>query len=140
MTITTLNLTNPGQEPADGDLMKYSYPNGASETKQYFAPLPSAPAVEPPDPCQWLIDVGPFFDRFGAAKMAVLTSQHAVVKAILSDVMVRKWVNLNRPDVASALDAIGSIVPELTPAIKTAILTMPVTVAENMALRKLFFS
>lgn len=101
-----------------------------------FAP-PVPPSVV--DPCEWLIDIGPFFDRFGAAKMAVLTSADAGVKAILSDVQVRKWIDLKRADVASSLAYIGSKVPSVDATLQTAILTTPVTAEENLALRKLYF-
>lgn len=101
-----------------------------------FAP-PVPPVVI--DPCEWLIDLGPFYDRFGAAKMAVLTSADAGVKAIMSEVAIRKWIDLQRADVASSLAYIGSKVPALTGALQTAILTTPVTVDENRALRKLYF-
>lgn len=101
-----------------------------------FAP-PVPPVVV--DPCEWLIDIGPFFDRFGAAKMAVLTSADAGVKAILSDVQVRKWIDLQRADVASSLAYIGSKVPSVDATLQTAILTTPVTAEENLALRKLYF-
>lgn len=100
----------------------------------------SIPSPVVPDPCQWLLDIGPFYDRFGAAKMAVLTSTDATVKAILSDVQIRKWIDLKRTDVAQSLAYIGSVVPALTPAIQTAILTSPVAAAENLALRKSYFS
>lgn len=98
----------------------------------------SAPAA-PADPCEWLIDIGPFFDRFGAAKMAVLTSADAGVSAILSDVQVRKWIDLQRADVANSLAYIGSKVPSVDATLQTAILTTPVTAEENLALRKLYF-
>lgn len=89
---------------------------------------------------QWFVDIGPFFDRFGPAKMAVLTSTDAGVKAIIADVSIRKWVDLKRADVAQSLAYIGSVVAALTPAIQTAILTTPVAPEENLALRKLYFS
>lgn len=97
------------------------------------------PPAPPADPCEWLIDLGPFYDRFGGAKMAVLTSADAGVKAIMSDVAIRKWIDLQRADVASALTYIGGVVPALTGALRTAILTTPVTADENRALRKLYF-
>lgn len=90
-------------------------------------------------PWEWLIDIGPFFDRFGAAKMAVLTSQDAGVKAILQDVQVRKWLDLKRPDVAEALMYIQTQVPALTTALQTSILNTVVTAEENLALKKLYF-
>ena len=100
-------------------------------------PEPAVPALV--DPTAWFIDVGPFYDRFGAAKMAVLTSADAGVKAIIGDTNIRKWIDLQRADVASGLGHIGSVVTELTPELQTAILTTPVTAEENMALRKLYF-
>ena len=99
--------------------------------------------VVPPvvaDPCEWLIDVGPFFDRFGAAKLAVLTSADATVKAILQDIQVRKWIDLKRADVASSLAYVGTKVPAVDAAMQAAILTTPVAAADNLALRKLYFS
>lgn len=108
----------------------------------YDGTIAHAPEPEPApaDPCQWLIDIGPFYDRFGAAKMAVLTSADAGVKAILQDVNIRKWVDLTRPDVAQSLAYVGSKVPTVTPELQTAILTAPVAPVENVALRKLYFS
>jgi len=97
-----------------------------------------AAQAAPVDPCQHLIDIGPFFDRFGAYKMAVLTSQDVVVKAIVQDVTVRKWVDLTRVDVGQALDLLISK-SLLDAATKTAILTNPVTPEENRALRKQYF-
>ena len=92
------------------------------------------------DPCEWLIDIGPFFDRFGAAKLAVLTSADATVKAILQDIQVRKWIDLKRADVASSLAYVGSKVPSVDATLQAAILTTPVAAADNLALRKLYFS
>lgn len=86
------------------------------------------------------IDIGPFFDRFGAQKIPVLSSTDATVQAILRDVQVRKWLDLNRPDVAQSLAFIGTKVAGLTPALQSAIITTPVTPEENMALRKTYFS
>lgn len=99
---------------------------------------PEAPAA-PADPCAHLIDLGPFYDRAAGAKMAILTSTDATVKAIIGDLNIRKWVDLTRPDVASALTYIGSVVPALTPAIQAAMLATPVAAVENLALRKLYF-
>ena len=99
--------------------------------------------VVPPvvvDPCEWLIDIGPFFDRFGAAKLAVLTSTDATVKAILQDIQVRKWIDLKRADVASSLAYVGTKVPAVDATMQAAILTTPVAAADNLALRKLYFA
>ena len=52
---------------------------------------------------------------------------------------MRKWIDLQNPDVANGLAYIGTVVAALTPAIQTAILTTPVTAEENRVLRKLYF-
>lgn len=88
----------------------------------------------------WLIDIGPFFDRFGGAKMAVLTSTDPQVQALLTDITVRKWIDLQRPDVAAGIDLlIAKGITGVTGALKTAILTTPVSAEENRALRRLYF-
>ena len=129
-----------GAGPAEGQ----PWPNWTGyEWKDMTYVAPPAPAVVTPpivvDPCEWLLDLGPFYDRFGAAKMPVLTSPDATVKAIIADCNVRKWIDLQNPDVANGLAYIGTVVAALTPAIQTAILTTPVTAEENRALRKLYF-
>ena len=112
----------------------WTYDNGV-----FTAPvIPEPPVVV--DPCEWLIDVGPFFDRFGAAKLAVLTSADATVKAILQDIQVRKWIDLKRADVASSLAYVGTKVPAVDAALQTAILNTPVDPVDNLALRKLYFA
>ena len=111
----------------------WNYSNGV-----FAAPVIPAPPVVV-DHCEWLLDLGPFYDRFGAAKMPVLTSPDATVKAIIADCNVRKWIDLQNPDVANGLAYIGSVVAALTPAIQAAILTTPVAAEENRALRKLYF-
>ena len=93
-----------------------------------------------PSPTEWLIDIGPFFDRFDAARMAVLTSADPGVRAILADTQVRKWIDLKRADVAQSIGYIGTVVAAVTPALQTAILTTPVSREENQVLRKQFFS
>lgn len=89
---------------------------------------------------EWLIDIGTFFDRFGAAKLAVLSCPDATVQAILRDVQARKWIDLQRADVAQSLAFISTKVSGVTPELISSVLTTPVTEAENFALRKLYFS
>ena len=106
-----------------------------------FVAPPTPPEPEPtPQPWKWLIDVGPFFDRFGAAKMAVLTSSDVGVQAIIKDTQVRKWLDLKLPEIASALAYIGTKVPSVTQELQESILNTPVKEKENLALRKLYFS
>ena len=103
-------------------------------------PAPPAPEPEPPKPYATFIDIGPFYDRFGAAKMAVLTSQDPAIRAILADLNIRKWIDLARPDVAQAVQYVGSVVTQVTPEIQATILNTVTAPEENLALRKLYFS
>ena len=105
---------------------------------------PEQPASEsqpvPAQPWKWLIDIGPFFDRFGAAKMAVLTSSDVGVQAIIKDTQVRKWLDLKLPEITSAVAYVGTKVPAFTQELQQSILNTPVAEKENLALRKLYFS
>lgn len=117
---------------ADEAFMQANYPAGNYRVRS------EPPAPEPE--WAWYIDIGPFYDRFGATKMAVLTSTDDGVKAILADLNIRKWVDLKRADVAQALAYVGSVVPSVDAALQDAILNTPVVDIENLALRKMYFS
>ena len=119
---------------ADEQFMLEHYPEGN------YRQVLDTPDQVPAQPWEWLIDIGPFFDRFGAAKMAVLTSSDVGVQAILKDTQVRKWLDLKLPEIASAVAYIGTKVPALTAKLQSAILNTPVAETENLALRKLYFS
>lgn len=49
---------------------------------------------EPVDPARWRIYVGSFFDRFGAAKLAILSDPDPVVQAVIKDASVRNYIDL----------------------------------------------
>ena len=98
------------------------------------------PVQQTPPPWEWLIDIGSFFDRFGATKMAVLTSSDAGVQAILKDTQVRKWLDLKLPEIASSVAYVGTKVPSVTQELQESILNTPVAETENLVLRKLYFS
>jgi hypothetical protein len=115
-----------GLDPQPG--IGWSYSNGVF----------TSPVIEDPV-TKWFIDIGPFYDRFGALKMAILTSADVGIKAILEDTKIRKWVDLNNPQVAQSLTYIGSVIPALTTQLQQTILTTPVSDVENMALKKLYF-
>ena len=106
----------------------------------FVAPTPTTPEPQPVPVWEWLIDIGAFFDRFGAAKMAVLTSSDVGVQAILKDTQIRKWLDLKLPEIASALAYVGTKVPSVTQELQESILNTPVKEKENLALRKLYFS
>lgn len=106
----------------------------------FTAPPPPVPVVPVPPIYERYIDIGPFFDRFGTAKLAVLMCTDATVQAILRDTQIRKWIDLSRQDVMDSLNYITTKVPALTPEIVANVIHLPVEEAENMALRKLYFS
>ena len=105
-----------------------------------LAPEPET-APESAVPTEWLIDVGPFFDRFGPAKMAVLAHPDALVQALVKDLQVRKWIDLKRADVGQGIDLlISKSISGVDAALKAEILTAPVMHEENLALRQTYFS
>lgn len=46
------------------------------------------------DPTRWRIYVGSFFDRFGTAKLAILSDPDPVVQAVIKDASVRNYIDL----------------------------------------------
>lgn len=61
------------------------------ETRDEAGNLVALDAINPPS---WKVDIGSFFDRFGAAKLAILSSDDLVVQAIIKDASVRKYIDL----------------------------------------------
>lgn len=56
-------------------------------------PVVAEPAPQA-DPTRWRIYVGSFFDRFGAAKLAILSDPDPVVQAVIKDASVRSYIDL----------------------------------------------
>jgi hypothetical protein len=102
-------------------------------------PRTTAP-TQAEDPAKFLVDVGAFFNRAGSAKMPILLCQDVGVKAILTDLQIRHWIDLKLAEVSTGLNYIGSQVPELTLAIQEYMVNAPVQPSEQQALRKLYFS
>ena len=120
---------------ATEDFAQQHYPGKWRLSENQPQPEPT-PAPE----WEWYIDVGPFFDRFGAAKMPVLTSANVGVQAILKDTQVRKWLDLRLPEIKQSVQYIASKVPELTTELQDQIVNTKPAEHENLALRKLYFS
>ena len=126
---TVVNTIVASEEYAEA-----TYPGRWRVVETPEPPAPAAPVWE------WYIDIGPFFDRFGAAKMAVLTSSDAGVQAILKDTQVRKWLDLRLPEIDQSVQYVASKVPELTAELQDQIVNTKPAEHENLALRKLYFS
>ena len=119
---------------ASEECAEATYPGRWRVVETPEPPVPPAPVWE------WYIDIGPFFDRFGAAKMAVLTSADVGVQAVLKDTQVRKWLDLKLPEIEQSVQYIASKVPELTVQLQAQIVNTKPAEHENLALRKLYFS
>ena len=55
---------------------------------------PEGPTAEPFRAEDWYIGVGPFYDRFGVYKLAILSSADPLVQAVIKDSSVRKYLDL----------------------------------------------
>lgn len=71
------------------------------------------------------IDVGPFFDRFGAKALSITGSADVQVQGLVTLLLPRKYVDLKRADLPSMLDLLVSK-GLITAAEKTAVLN-PIT-------------
>lgn len=137
---TPLAPSNTSQTTTPGEL-RANFTGYVWVDMPYTAPVIDPPPVPTPEVYAWYIDVGPFFDRFGGAKMTILTSANVTVSALVRDLQVRKWIDLKRADVAQGIDALIALgVPGVTAELKTFVLTTPVTAEENFALRRVYFS
>jgi hypothetical protein len=127
-------MTNP-IITQDGEYEVSTYPDGHT-TRKISTPIPVSVYI---DPAINLIDVGSFFDRFGASKMAILTSQDIVIKAMILDITVRPYIDLTNQDLITGLGYITTVLPQFTTAKVTEILTTPITYEESSVLRRLYF-
>lgn len=107
--------------------------------------IPDAPAPAPKTDMTWLMDVGSYYDGFGAAKLAVLSSTDAIVKAAIADASVRNFIDKSRPDVqaivmylsGATVPGIGTITtPLITPALATTILSTKPTALEQVSTKE----
>lgn len=110
--------------------------------------------VAPVDPCTWLVDVGPWKDRFDRLGypglkgiVLALGRTNDTCYAAAGDLLDRKYVDLlnRRTELLDTLGRIATVVaaagfPEFTLAMREAMVDTPALPHENEALRKAFFS
>lgn len=120
-------------ELADYPFSDYTYVLVPAESKT----VPGAPVPETHE-WDWYLDIGPFFDRFGPAQIAVLASTDARVQAFVKSAMVRKWIDLRSPLVKQGVQLIATVVPEAA-GMDDYVLNTPVGHEENRALRTIYF-
>lgn len=72
--------------------------------------VPDEPVPTPVNPANWKIDVGSFFDRFGASRLAILSSQDPLIQAVIKDASVRKCIDLigRRDDLLQVIGLLNS--------------------------------
>jgi len=85
------------------------------------------PAEPDPAPAQRHVSVGAFFDRFGAAKWAILADESAQVRAVVRDASVRKFIDLDNADLPMGLAIIQAAGHQIDP---EAIVDAPVRAEE----------
>lgn len=85
---------------ADAEFMQANFPNGN------YREVPETETPAPAEPRH--IAVGSFFDRFGAEKYNILASTDPVVQALVKDISVRKFIDLDRPDLLQGLQLVQS--------------------------------
>ena len=68
------------------------WPGMEFATHNHLLQVPEA--VQETTDADWRIYVGAFFDRFGAEKISILSSEDAVVQALIKDASVRQYIGL----------------------------------------------
>lgn len=77
----------------------------------------SEPVMQEPDPepVKRHISVGAFYDRFGAAKLSILTDTNSLVQALIRDASVRSFIDLDRPDLLAGLQLLVNAGHQIDP-------------------------
>ncbi len=94
-------------------------------------PAPLAPYWEYAPAEYFHIEVGAFYDRFGAARIPVLACPYSDVQAMIRNTQVRKFIDLKRADVAQFVAYVATKVSELTAEIQAAVLATETTEDER---------
>lgn len=82
----------------------------------------------PPAPEQRYIFVGSFFDRFGAHKWSILADANPMVQALVKDCQVRRYIDLDNPELPSGLGMLVQAGHAIDP---DAVINAPITESER---------
>ena len=123
-----VEITRYGAASVVETINETAYPLTEFDHVEYVADSP----VVSIDPTAWRIDVGSFFDRFGDAKLPILSSENAIVKAMITDASVRKYISLieRREELTQMLGLLQTLVSGISLDV-TAILETEPTDAER---------
>lgn len=105
---------------ADADFMTANYPAG--NYREVVQPEPPAP------PEQRFIFVGSFFDRFGQFKWPILADANPMVQALVKDCQVRRYIDLDNPELPSGLGMLVQAGHAIDPDV---VINTPITEAER---------
>jgi hypothetical protein len=92
---------------ADEAFMQAAYPEGNYRVVEQPEPEP-IPELR-------RITVGAFFDRFGEQKWPILADTNPSVQALIKDASVRKWINLDDPQVLAGLQMVQAAGHDIDP-------------------------
>jgi hypothetical protein len=90
-------------------------------------PIIQTQQFAPPQPHH--ITVGAFFDRFGSKKWAILADSDPGVQALIKDCSVRKFIDLDNPELPFGLDLLIAAGHDID---KDAILFTTITESERV--------
>jgi hypothetical protein len=108
-------------------------------------PEPVTPVIpESSEVPKWLnlIDIGPFMDRFGDAKLAILKAKKTNddVAAVYEDMTARKYIDIAGEPAKRGVATLQALLPEVTAQVAYNVLKPPVQLSENFALRTTYFN
>lgn len=89
---------NFGYTPTDTEPEQPAWYTPPPDPEPYVPPVLTWDDPNLPPEYHW-IDVGPFFDRFGAAALGITSSADAQVQGLITLILPRQYVDLKRADV-----------------------------------------
>lgn len=131
--VINVTLPPPGYVAQEGELLvSGNVAPGWTYDGTTLAPPPAGPswADSNLDPRYWWLDKGPFFDRFGAKALAIVSSTDSVVQGLVTLILPRLYIDLRRSDVSTFLDVLVSK-GLITAGEKSAVLNTPTTESER---------
>lgn len=103
------------QEPIEGRATDVAPPDGQlpdglgwNFTGTTWVAAPLSPPLHGAATTPRLVSVGSFFDRFGPDKWQLLSDPNPLVQALVKDCSVRRFIDLDRPDLRQALQLLVS--------------------------------
>ena len=124
------NLTTQEVIEYDADLPQSEHLSADWRLEDVGEAVAAPDVVEVPpviDPANWRIYVGAFFDRFGEDKIAILSSDNAIVQALIKDASVRQYIGLveRKDELTQMLGLLQTLVPGVALDVTAILETVP---------------